>query len=106
MSKETKEIFILVILSKTLELDLKEDNFSEFFVQQKRACWWEPDRIRGPAKEESQEKEVTQEPKRFTGNEKGIFFLLLVYEVQDLNIEQYTKVSADIQNTSVWYRVI
>ena len=61
--------------------------------------------------EERQEEEVTEDPKRFTAQEMARGFslfeeALLVFEAQDLNIEQYTKGAATVQNAIQWYRVI
>ena len=54
-------------------------------------------------KERQGEEEVTEEPKRFITQEMARGFslfeeALLVFEAQDLNIEQYTKVAAAIQS--------
>ena len=62
-------------------------------------------------KERQEEKEVTEEPKRFTTQEVARGFslfeeALLVFETEDLNIERYTKVAAAIQNAIQCYRVI
>ena len=78
--------------------------------------------VAGPAKkcqeleaqrkdEEGQEEEVTEEPKRFTMQEMAREFslfeeALLVFEAQDLNVEQYMKVAAAIQNANQGYHVI
>ena len=60
---------------------------------------------------ERQEEEVTEEPKRFTMQEVAWGFslfeeALLVFEAQDPNVEQYTKVAAAVQDAIQCYRVI
>ena len=60
---------------------------------------------------ERQEEEVTEEPKRFTTQEMARGFslfeeALLVFEAQDPNVEQYTKVAAAVQNAIQCYCVI
>ena len=54
-------------------------------------------------KDKEREEEVTEEPKRFTtqGTARGFSLFeeaLLVSEAQNLNVEQYTKVAAAVQN--------
>ena len=61
--------------------------------------------------ERQEEEEVTEEPKRFTTQETARGFSLfevapLVFEAQDLNVEQYTKVAEALQNAIQCYRVI
>ena len=61
--------------------------------------------------EERQEKEVSEEAKRFTMQEMARGFslfaeALLVFEAQDPNAEQYTKVTATVQNAIQCYCVI
>ena len=61
--------------------------------------------------EQQEEEEVTEEPKRFMSQEMARGFslfeeALLVFEAQDPNEEQYTKVAAAIQNVIQCYRVI
>ena len=70
-------------------------------------CNWRP----GDKDEERQEEEVTEEPKRLTTQEMARGFslfeeALLVFEAQDTNVEQYTKVAATVQNAIQCYRVI
>ena len=53
--------------------------------------------------ERQEEEEVTEEPKIFTMQEMARGFslfeeALLVFEAQDPNVEQYTKVAAAVQN--------
>ena len=60
---------------------------------------------------EWQEEEVTEELKRFTMQEIARGFslfeeVLLVFEAQDPNVEQYTKVAAAVQNAIQCYHVI
>ena len=69
--------------------------------------------VAGTAKkrQERQEEEVTEEPKRFTTQEmaRGFSLLeeaLLVFEAQALNSERYSKVAAAVQNAIQCYRVI
>ena len=55
----------------------------------------------GKYKERQEEKEVTEEPKSFTMQEMARGFslfeeALLVFEAQDRNVEQYTKVAAAV----------
>ena len=62
-------------------------------------------------KERQEEEEVTEEPKRFMTQEMARGFslfeeALLVFEAQDPNVEQYTKVAAAVQNAIQCYRVI
>ena len=61
--------------------------------------------------ERRQEEEVTEEPKRFMIKEMARGFSLfeerlLVFEAQNPNIEQYTKVAAAVQNAIQGYHVI
>ena len=58
--------------------------------------------------ERQEEEEVTEEPKRFTTQEmaRGLSLFeeaLLVFEAQDLNVEQCTKVAAAVQNAIQGY---
>ena len=62
-------------------------------------------------RERQEEEEVTKEPKRFTMQEMARGFslfeeALLVFEAQDLNVEQCTKVAAAVQNAIQCYRII
>ena len=62
-------------------------------------------------KERQEEKEVTEEPKRFMTQEMARGFslfeeALLVFEAQDLNVEWYRKVAAAVQNAIQCYHVI
>ena len=62
-------------------------------------------------KETQEEEEVTEETKRFTTQEMARGFssfeeALLVFEAQDPNTEQYTKVAAAVQNAIQCYCVI
>ena len=62
-------------------------------------------------RQERQEEEVTEEPKRFTTQEMARGFALfeealLGFEAQDANVEQYVKVAAAVQNAIQCYRVI
>ena len=55
-----------------------------------------------------QEEEVTEEPKRFMMQEMTREFslfeeTLLVYKVQEPNIEKYTKIAAPVQNAIQHY---
>ena len=61
--------------------------------------------------ERQEEEKVTEELKRFTLKEMAREFslfeeALLVFEAQDLNVEQYMKVAAAVQNAIQCYRVI
>ena len=61
--------------------------------------------------ERQKEKEVPEEPKRFTMQEvaRGFSLLeeaLLVFEAQDPNVEQYMKLAAAVQNAIQGYYVI
>ena len=61
--------------------------------------------------EDRQEEELTEEPKRFMVQEmaRGLSLFeeaLLVFEAEHLNVEQYTKVAAAVQNAIQCYRVI
>ena len=60
---------------------------------------------------ERQKQDVTEEPKRFTTQEMARGFslfneALLVFEVQDPNVERYKKVAAAVQNEIQCYHVI
>ena len=62
-------------------------------------------------KERQEEEEVTEELKRLTTQEMARGFslfeeALFVFEAQDLNVEQYTKVVAAVQNAIQCYCVI
>ena len=57
---------------------------------------------------EREEEEVTEEPKRInTGNGKGLLFeeALLIFEIQDPNVEWLMRVAAAIQNAVQCYHV-
>ena len=61
--------------------------------------------------EKQEEEEVTEKLKRFTLQEMARGFslfeeALLVFEAQDTNVEQYTKVAAAVQNAIQCYHVI
>ena len=61
--------------------------------------------------ERQEEEEVTEEPKRFMIQEMARGFslfeeALLVFETQDLKVEQYMKVTAAVQNAIPCYHVI
>ena len=115
MDEESKEVFSnLVTLSEKLELDLQKDDFIEFLAAQHKELINE-DLMELEAqrkdKERQEEEEVTEEPKRFTTQEMARGFslfeeALLVFEAQDLNVEQYPKVTAAFQNAIRCYRVI
>ena len=105
--EESKEIFSnLVTLSKKLELDLQEDDFTELLaVQHKELTNEDLMELEAQRKDEErqEEEEVTEELKRFTTQEMARGFslceeALLVFEAQDPNVEQYTKVAAAVQN--------
>ena len=115
VDEESKEFFShLVTLSEKLELDLQEDDFTEFLAVQHEELTNEGlMELEAQRKdEERQEKEeVTEEPKRVTMQEMARGFslseeALLVFEAQDPYVECYTKVAAAIQNAIQCYRVI
>ena len=55
-------------------------------------------------KERQEEEEVTEEPKRFMTQEMARrFYLRIIFEASDLNIEQYTGVQNAIQCYHVVY---
>ena len=70
VDKESKEVFSnLVTLSKKLELDLQEDDFTELLaVQHKELTDEDLMELEAQRKDEErqEEEEVTEEPKRFT----------------------------------------
>ena len=96
----------LVTLSKKLELDLQEDDFTELLaVQREELINEDLMELWAQRKDEKrqEEQEVTEELMRFTTREMARGFslfeeALLVSEAQDLNIERYTEVAAAIQN--------
>ena len=115
MDEESKEVFSnLVTLSEKLELDLQEDDFIEILaVHHEELTNEDLMELEGKRKDEKsqEEEEVTEEPKRFMMQEMARGFslfekALLVFEAQDQNIEQYTKVAAAIQNAIQCYHVI
>ena len=76
--------------------ELTNENLMEFEAQRK---------------DEERQEEVTEEPKRFKTQDMARGFslfeeALLVFEAQDLNVEQCTKVSAAVQNAIQCYHVI
>ena len=115
VDEESKEVFNnLVTLSKKLELDLQEDNFIELLaVQHEELTNEDLMELKAQRKDEErqEEEEVTEEPKIFTTQEMARGFslseeALLVFEAQDLNVEQYMKVAAALQNAIQCYHVI
>ena len=101
VDEESKEVFSnQVMLSKKLELDLQEDDFTELLaVQHKELTNEDLMELEAQRKDEERQEEekVTEKPKRFTMQEMARGFslfeeALLVFEAQDPNIEQYMKV--------------
>ena len=112
VDEESKEVFTnLVALSEKLELDLQEDDFTELLaVQHQEHTNEDLMELEAQRKDEErqEEEEVTEEPKRFMTQETARGFslfkeALLVFEAQDLNVEQYTKAAAAVQNTIQCY---
>ena len=92
---------------------MQEDNFIEFFAVQHEALTNEDlDGTGGPEKGQRETRgrrsNWRTEEIHNAGNGKEIFFeeALLVFEAQDLNVEQYTKVAAVVQNAIQCYLVI
>ena len=112
--KESKEVFSnLVTLSKKLELDLQEHDFTELLaVQHEELTNEDLMELEAHRKDkERQEEEVNDIPKRFMKQEMARGFslfeeALLVFEAQDPNVEWYTKVAAAIKNAIRCYHVI
>ena len=78
VDEESKEVFSnLVALSKKLELDLREDDFTELLAAQHKELTNENlVELEAQRKdEERQEEEVTEEVVHNAGNGKGIFFI-------------------------------
>ena len=107
VDEESKEVFSnLVTLSKKLELDLQEYDFTELLVVQHEELTNEDlKELEAQKKDEErqEEEEVTEKLKRFTMQEMARGFslfedTLLAFETQDLNVERYTKVAAAFQN--------
>ena len=115
VDEESKEVSSsLVTLSKKLELDLQEDDFTELLavpheeLTNENLMELEAQR---KDKERQEEEEVSEEPKRFTTQAiaREFFFIveaLLVFEAQDPNVERYMKVAAAIQNAIHCHHVI
>ncbi|KAJ8776071.1 hypothetical protein J1605_015846 [Eschrichtius robustus] len=97
-----------------MELDLQEDDFTELLAMQHQEHTNEDlMELEAQRKDEErqEEEEVTEEPKRFMTQEmaKGFSLFkeaLLVFETQDLNVEQYTKAAAAVQNAIQCYCII
>ena len=94
-------------LSEKLELDLQEDDFIEHLAVQHEELTNEDLmelEAQRKAEERQEEEEVTEEPKRRRKWQGAYLYLrretLLVFEAQDPNIEQYTKVAAAFQNAN------
>lgn len=106
VGEESQEVLSnLVTLSEKLELDLQEDDFTELLaVQHKELTNEELIDLEAQQKdEENQEEEITEEPKRIMTQKMARGFslfeeALLVFETQNPNVEQYTKVAAAVQN--------
>ena len=113
--EEPKEVFSnLVTLSEKLELDLQEDSFIELLaVQHEELTNEDLMELEAQRKDEErqEEEEVTEGLKRFTMQEMARGFslfeeALLVFEAQDLNVQQYRKVVTAIQDAIQCYNVI
>ena len=115
VTEESKETFSdTVMLNEKLKLDLQEIDFTEFLaVHHKKLTsenLMELDAQRKD-KERQEQEEVTEELNRFTVKEiaKGLSLFeeaLFIFEAQDPNVEQYTKIAADIQNAIQYYHII
>ena len=101
-------------LREKLEPDLQEDDYIELLaVQHEELTNEDLMELETQRKDEERqgEEEVTEELTRFMTQEmaKGFSLFeeaLLGFETQDLNVERYTKVAAEVQNTIQCYPVI
>ena len=96
VDEESEEVCSNVVtLSKKLELDLQEDDFTELLaVQHEELTDEDVTELEAQRKDEErqEEEEVTEDLKRFTTQEmvRGFSLFeeaLLVFEAQDLNVE-------------------
>ena len=99
-------------LSRKLELDLHEEDFTELLPAQHKGLSHE-DLMEVEAqrknRESQEEEEGAEEPERFTMQERGFSLFeeaLLVFETQDPNVELFMKVARAIQNAIQCYQVI
>ena len=110
MVEESKEVFSnLATLSKTLELDLQEDSFTELLAVQHEKLTNELLELEAQRKDrERQEEDVIEQRQRFRTQEMAKGFsssgeALLVFEAQDPNIKctQRLQQPVRIQSSSI-----
>ena len=113
MDEESKEVSgDLVTLSEKVELDLQKDDLTELMAVQREELT-NDDLMELEAQrkgEERQEKEVTEEPKRFMTQEMSrrlsLFEEALFVLRHSTQTERYTTVTAVVQNVIQCYHVI
>ncbi|KAB0381454.1 hypothetical protein FD755_009238 [Muntiacus reevesi] len=115
VTEESKEVFSNTgMLNEKLQLDLQEIDFTEFLaVHHEKLTNENLMKLDAQRKDKERQKqeEVTEELNRFTMQDiaKGLSLFeeaLFIFESQDLNVEQYTKVAADIPNAIQYYHII